>query len=163
MDVPQLHNVVIRRLSVDGSISFEALPPEEFLIDRRAKSVDDCNIVAHRRYLTVSELTSMGYDYEDMLELAGDEDEFGTNSEYMSRNPVGNYADSTNGGEANRKVLYIEAYAKVDFGGSGIASLRRFCWLSRTAFLERTKCSRPYNGCSTREIQHFTEYVRFSQ
>ena len=127
MDVPQLHNVVIRRLSVDGSISFEALPPEEFLIDRRAKSVDDCNIVAHRRYLTVSELTSMGYDYDDMLELAGDEDEFGTNSEYMSRNPVGNYADSTNGGEANRKVLYIEAYAKVDFGGSGIASLRRFC------------------------------------
>ena len=127
MDAPMLHNVVIRRLSGDGGIAIEAVPPEEFLIDRRARSIEDSTLVAHRRYLSVSELTSMGYDYDEMLELAGDEDEFGTNSEFLNRHPLGNYADRSNGGEANRKVLYIEAYAKVDFGGSGIASLRRFC------------------------------------
>ena len=127
MEAPMLHNVVIRRLSGDGGIAIEAVPPEEFLIDRRARSIEDSTLVAHRRYLSVSELTSMGYNYDEMLELAGDEDEFGTNSEFLNRHPLGNYADRSNGGEANRKVLYIEAYAKVDFGGSGIASLRRFC------------------------------------
>tara|TARA_R110000787_G_scaffold97036_1_gene200577 strand:+ start:823 stop:3138 length:2316 start_codon:yes stop_codon:yes gene_type:complete len=127
MEVPLLHDVVIRRLSVEGSVTFEALPPEEFLIDRRAKSVEDATIVAHRRYLTVSELVSMGYDFDEMLDLAGDADEFDTNMEFLSRHPLGNHASSDEGGEANRKVLYIEAYAKVDFGGSGITSLRRFC------------------------------------
>ena len=127
MEVPMLHDVVIRRLSVEGSVIFEALPPEEFLIDRRAKSVEEATIVAHRRYLTVSELVSMGYDFDEMLDLAGDADEFDTNSEFLSRHPLGNFADTNEGGEANRKVLYIEAYAKVDFSGSGITSLRRFC------------------------------------
>ena len=127
MDAPMLHDVVIRRLSVEGSVVFEALPPEEFLIDRRAKSVEEASIVAHRRYLTVSELVSMGYDYDEMLDLAGDDSEFDTNMEYLARHPLGSYADSDEGGEANRKVLYIEAYAKVDFGGSGITSLRKFC------------------------------------
>ena len=127
MEVPLLHDVVIRRLSVEGSVTFEALPPEEFLIDRRAKSVEDATIVAHRRYLTVSELVSMGYDFDEMLDLSGDADEFDTNMEFLSRHPLGNHASSDEGGEANRKVLYVEAYAKVDFGGSGITSLRRFC------------------------------------
>jgi len=127
MDAPMLHDVVIRRLSVEGSVVLEALPPEEFLIDRRAKSVEEASIVAHRRYLTVSELVSMGYDYDEMLDLAGDDSEFDTNMEYLARHPLGSYADSDEGGEANRKVLYIEAYAKVDFGGSGITSLRKFC------------------------------------
>ena len=127
MEVPMLHDVVIRRLSVEGSVIFEALPPEEFLIDRRAKSVEEATIVAHRRYLTVSELVSMGYDYDEMVDLSGDADEFDTNMEFLSRHPLGSYASSDEGGEANRKVLYIEAYAKVDFSGSGITSLRRFC------------------------------------
>jgi hypothetical protein len=124
---PQLHDVVIRRLTVDGSVTLEALPPEELLIDRRAKSVEDNAIVAHRRYLTVSELTSMGYDYDEMLDLASSEDEFGTNTEFLARNPLGNHTDSENAGEANKKVLYIEAFARIDFDGDGIAELRRFC------------------------------------
>ena len=129
MEVPMLHDVVIRRLKIDGKITIEALPPEEFIIDRRAKGLgeDEFTICGHRRYLTVSELVSMGYDYDEMLELAGDEDAFGTNTELLSRNPLGNYADHLDAGEANKRVLYVEAYAKVDFGGSGIASLRRFC------------------------------------
>ena len=127
VEAPMLHDVVIRRVSTEGQIFIEAIPPEEFLIDRRAKSVEDCAVVAHRRYLSVSELVQMGYDFDEMLALAGGEDEFGTNTEYMSRHPVGNFVDSANGGDANRKVLYIESYARVDYDGDGISELRRFC------------------------------------
>ena len=127
MEAPNLHDVVVRQTSIDGNIVLDALPPEEFLIDRRARSVEDSAIVAHRRYLSVSELVQMGYDYEEMLDLAGDEDQFGTNTEFLARHPIANYADSETSGESNRKVLYIEAYAKVDFDGDGISELRRFC------------------------------------
>ena len=127
IEAPMLHDVVVRQTRVDGSVVLDALPPEEFLIDRRARSVEDSAIVAHRRYLSVSELVQMGYDYDEMLDLAGDEDEFGTNTEYLARHPIANYADSDSSGEANRKVLYIEAYAKVDYDGDGIAEMRRFC------------------------------------
>ena len=126
---PMLHDVVIRRIHSTGRITLEALPPEEFIIDRKAKGLgdDEFTICGHRRYLTVSELTSMGYDYEEMLDLASEEDTFGTNTELLSRNPVGNYADRLDAGDASKKVLYVEAYAKVDYSGSGIAGLRKFC------------------------------------
>ena len=127
IQAPMLHDVVVRQTKEDGNIVLDALPPEEFLIDRRARSIDDSAIVAHRRYLSVSELVQMGYDYDDMLDLAGDEDEFGTNTEYLARHPIANYADSEQIGEANRKVLYIESYAKVDYDGDGVSELRRFC------------------------------------
>ena len=125
--VPQLHDVVIRRVSSQGQIIIEALPPEEFLIDRRAKSAEDSAVVAHRRYLPVSELVQMGYDFDEMIKLAGGEDTFDTNTEYLSRHDVGSFPDDSSGGEANRKVLYIESYARVDYDGDGIAELRRFC------------------------------------
>jgi hypothetical protein len=125
--VPQLHDVVIRRVSSQGQIIVEAIPPEEFLIDRRAKSVEESSIIAHRRYLSVSELVQMGYDFEEMLALAGGEDEFDSNTEYLSRHAVGSFPDNTAGGDANRKVLYIESYARVDYDGDGISELRRFC------------------------------------
>ena len=126
---PMLHDVVIRRIHSTGRITLEALPPEEFIIDRKAKGLgdDEFTICGHRRYLTVSELTSMGYSYEEMLDLASEEDTFGTNTELLSRNPVGNYADRLDAGDASKKVLYVEAYAKVDYSGSGIAGLRKFC------------------------------------
>jgi hypothetical protein len=69
----------------------------------------------------------MGYDYDEMLDLAGDSDEFGTNTEFITRHPLANFADSGAVGEANRMVLYIEAYAKIDYDGDGISELRRFC------------------------------------
>ena len=127
IQAPMLHDVVVRQTKEDGNIVLDALPPEEFIIDRRARSIEDSAIVAHRRYLSVSELVQMGYDYDDMLDLAGDEDEFGTNTEFLRRHPVANYADSEQVGEANRKVLYIESYAKIDYDGDGVSELRRFC------------------------------------
>ena len=128
MEVPQLHDVVIRRTHTEGKVVVESIPCEEFLINRSAKSLDESTIVAHRRYLTISELVQMGYDYEEMLEISGNEDEFGVNQEFQDRHPVGAFTDSMDAGEANKKVLYIEAYAKIEYAkDTGIAELRRFC------------------------------------
>ncbi len=60
--VPMLHDVQIKRVLRDGRIRIMAVPPEELIIDRRARSFEEAGIIAHRQMLTVGELLQMGYD-----------------------------------------------------------------------------------------------------
>ena len=130
--VPLVHDVRIKRRISKGRISIQAMPPEEFLIDRRARSMKDALVVAHRSMKTVSELVSMGYDEDDMRQFVTS-NELDTNIEYITRQPlaraIGGF-DSFN--PALGRVLYIEAYAKVDFDGDGIAELRKVCMAGPT-------------------------------
>jgi hypothetical protein len=125
--MPKTYDVDIKRRVKRGRVKIEALPPEEFLIDRRAKSLDDAMFVAHRRMMTVSELVAMGYDYDLVVEQAGDQYDFDTNVEYQTRNPAAIVRGAVNDDPAGRYVLYIEGYAKVDYDGDGIAELRKIC------------------------------------
>ena len=79
MPAAMLNDVTIRRSRKEGRVRLMAVPPEEFLIDRRARSLKDASIVAHRSYKTVSELVAMGYDQEEVEEYAGGEEDFGSN------------------------------------------------------------------------------------
>lgn len=124
---PQLHDAVVTRRTIDGRVRIVAVPPEEFLIDRTSRSLEEANIVSHRRYLTVSELSRMGYDPEEMENYAGQSDELAFNQEVYERNPSAFLYYDNRTDEAMRKVLYIENYVKVDFEGTGIAQLRRIC------------------------------------
>lgn len=127
MDQPMSYDVELKRRSKNGRIKVEALPPEEFLIDRRAKSIHDATIVAHRKMASVSELVAMGYDFDEVLEHAGEDFQFDTNSEYYTRNPTATLKNFTAKDDANRRVLYIEAYVRADYDGDGIAELRKVC------------------------------------
>lgn len=122
-----LHDVRIKRRITNGRVKIMSMPPEEFLIDRRARSMKDAVVVAHRSMKTISELVQMGYDEEEMTEFVTS-NELDTNIEYITRQPlaraVGGF-DSFN--PALGRVLYIEAYAKVDYDGDGIAELRKVC------------------------------------
>lgn len=124
---PMFHDVRIKRRVTKGRVSVEALPPEEFIIDRRARSLRDASVVAHRSMKTVSELVAMGYDEDEMRQFVTS-NELDTNIEYITRQPlaraVGGF-DSWN--PALGRVLYLECYAKVDFDGDGIAELRKVC------------------------------------
>ena len=124
---PQLHDVVVTRRTIDGRVRIQAVPPEEFLIDRRARSLDDAQIVAHRRFLTLSELTSMGYDPEEMEQYAGVADELAYNQEAYQRNPSAFLFYDQRNDEAMKAVLYTGSYIKIDTEGTGIAQLRRIC------------------------------------
>lgn len=127
-----LHDVRIKRRTTEGRIQIQAMPPEEFLIDRRARSMKDALVVAHRSMKTVSELVQMGYDEEDMKAFVTS-NELDTNIEYITRQPlaraIGGF-DSFN--PALGRVLYVEAYAKVDYDGDGIAELRKVCMAGPT-------------------------------
>ena len=54
--------------SLNGLMIHHDIPPEEFLIQRTAKSIEDANFVAHKVLKTRSELIEMGYD-KDIVEI----------------------------------------------------------------------------------------------
>jgi len=124
---PMMYDVEIKRRIKTGKVKIEALPPEEFLIDRRAKSIEDATFVGHRTMKTVSDLVSMGYDYDEMVEASGNGNDFDNNQEYTARNPFAVVNTSNNGDPSSKSVMYIEGYLKVDFDGDGIAEMRRIC------------------------------------
>lgn len=126
-EAPLLHDVRATRRMPKGKVKIEAVPPEEFLIDRRAKSIEDAQLVAHRRVVTVSDLVAMGYDRDEMESLASDTDEMDMNVERYTRNPALTTSTADRTDKAMRKVSYIEAYIKVDRDGDGIAELRKVC------------------------------------
>lgn len=125
LPVPQIYSVELKREFKDGRVKVEAIPPEEFLIDRRARSVEDATLVAHRRMMRVSDLVALGYDKDEVESQMGVY-ELDTNDEYLARNP---YAQSygPGGTQDDKRVLYCEAYIRIDQDKDGIAELRKVC------------------------------------
>jgi len=122
-----LHDVQIKRNTKDGRIRIMAVPPEELVLDRRARSFDDAGIIAHRQMATVSDLIGMGYDQDEIEENISSTD-LDSNDEYLARQPLSTTmgaGDSLN--PMQRRVLYIEAYMRVDYDGDGIPELRKIC------------------------------------
>ena len=117
---------VIRRRD-KGRLRIASVPPEELLVSRSAISLDDASIIAHRRIMTVSELVAMGYDEDEIDPYANEVDELEDNEERFVRNPQATIDFANRSDIAAKKVLYVEAYVKIDMDGDGIAELRKVC------------------------------------
>jgi len=125
MPAPQIYSIELKRETKNGRVRVEAVPPEEFLIDRRARSVEDATLVAHRRMMRVSDLVALGYDKEEVESQVGVY-ELDSNDEYIARNP---YAQTygPGGTQDDKRVLYCESYVRVDYDNDGISELRKIC------------------------------------
>ena len=124
---PGLYNVTLTRRIPRGKTRLECLPPEEFLINRTATSLEDAKIIAHRQLLRVGDLVELGYRYEDVIQYKGYEDDFRSNEEWNLRHPNWREEDDTDADPANRLVQYVESYVRVDADGDGVPELRRIC------------------------------------
>ena len=137
-----LYNCKIKRTNKTGKIKIESVPPEEFLIDRNAKSIDDADFVSHKVLMSRSDLVAMGYDEEDVASLpTSDEDIYNTEEIVRQRNideyPIDNATDSS-----TEKVLIYESYVKYDYDEDGIAELRKIISAGDdgSMVLENTPC-----------------------
>lgn len=124
-----VYDVVCKRTRPGGRVRVENVPPEEFLISRKAKSIQDASFVGHRVQRSLSELKSMGYKNID--DITGDDQAASLNMERIERlsyddemaylqNDVVQTLD-----ESQRLVWVTECYLRVDFDGDGIAELRK--------------------------------------
>lgn len=121
-----IHDVTVSRKVITKRFRVESLAPEEFIVDRRARTLEDADIVAHRKLATVSELVAMGYDQE-LVESNTGEDELDTNIERIARNPAQMMFGESANNPAQRRVLYTESYIRIDQDGDGVAELRKIC------------------------------------
>ena len=127
MPAPMLHDVQVKRVTKDGRITVMAVPPEELLLDRRARSFDDATIIAHRQMATVADLLAMGYDQEEIDENISSSD-LDSNDEYLARQPLSTtFGINDAANPMMQRVLYIEAYSRVDYDGDGLPELRKVC------------------------------------
>ncbi len=122
-----LHDVTVKRRRRRGRVRVEPVPPEEFLISRRARSIDDAPFVAHRVRRTVSELVAAGYD-RDLVESLSGEDEPDLTAEAQSRRRLEEEAGPGHASEidrSRRELWVTECYVAADWDGDGIAERRK--------------------------------------
>jgi hypothetical protein len=124
-------NLTIRRRLPKNRLVVECVPPEEFLVSREARDLDNASYVGHRSLKTMSELIAMGYDKDEIEQFAGQGDVFSINYEAQTRNPaiMSFMTHADNPDPSMRRVLYVESYVRIDRDGDGIAELRKVCSL----------------------------------
>ena len=118
-------DVKLRIRRKNGRVRVENIPPEEFLVNRRAKSLEDARFICHRTQLTVSELVAMGYDQEEIETYAG-VGELETETEVRKRfGDLDGKQDYDYADPSQREVPVYESIIKVDYDEDGVAELRR--------------------------------------
>ena len=131
LPAPMMFDVEVKRIIKDGRISLEGVPPEEFIMDRNARSISEAAFCGHRKMATVAELLALGYDEDDLTQYITSSNDFDDNDEYLSRRPtttvIGSMEESNN--PAMQRVLYVEGFMRIDYDGDGIPELRKFCCL----------------------------------
>jgi len=123
--VPNLHDVVITRTESFGRVKIEAVPPEEFLIERRAKSIEDASFVSHRTTKTRSELVEMGFDADLVYSLSENNSQRYNEEKVTRHRNLDDDFDRSVGDESTQEVVVLESYMKIDEDGDGIAELRK--------------------------------------
>ena len=126
-DQGMFYNCEVRRVKEYGRCQIDPVPPEEILVSPRAKTLKDCNFIAHRVAKTVSELLDMGFNKKDVESLPSADEEVYNTEATVRRSYDSPTMDIniSNIDPSQRVVQITECYMKADVDGDGIAELRK--------------------------------------
>lgn len=121
------HDLKVSKIREMGDLCVEAVPPEEFFIDRNAKSIETAYVVGHRTEVRVSDLVAMGYDYDVVSEMSGlgHSDTFSEVEDYERRGYEQDYQSENPMDPSMRVVALTELYMKIDTNGTGVAEMQK--------------------------------------
>ena len=120
-----LYNCKSKRIKKTGRVKIESIPPEEFLIDRSAKTIEDADFVSHKVLMTRSDLVAMGYPQDEIDELPKSDLDIYNDEQNVRLTDVDDYNISSATDTSTEKVLVYESYVKYDYDEDGIAELRK--------------------------------------
>lgn len=121
MPQPTTHDVVVKRTRESGQVRIEPVPPEEFLINKYAKGIEDARFVGHRVKRTKSDLIAQGYP-KAKIEKAFSAEEAEWKSERLARF---DFDGDSSYHDVDEGVWVTECYVRVDFDNDGIDELRK--------------------------------------
>jgi hypothetical protein len=145
-----LHDVDCKRVKKGGKINLVNIPPEEFRISRKARSIADAPMVAHAVRRTLSELKSMGYKNVDMI--GSDPSAQIYSAEAVERQSLDDeqpyYVDDSTSIDDSMRVVWVnEVYLRADRDGDGIAEL-----------LKITKAGNTLLDCEEVDVAPFVDF-----
>jgi hypothetical protein len=126
--LPQLYDLRILRRTPLGKLVIETVPPEDFFIDRNARSDDDFYVIGHRAEMRAADVIAMGIDEADVLDLdsASSADTRDQEDEERRRYSTNRDESENSADPAMKLVTITEAYMRVDVDGTGEPILHKF-------------------------------------
>jgi predicted GNAT family acetyltransferase len=122
------YSVTLKRTKKNGKVIVENVPPEEFLISKKARTIADSPFVAHRKLVTRSELVAMGFD-KKIIETLPSYSDLTYSEERIARYDKGEMPDEQASLDYSMQDVEVyECYIKVDFDDDGIAELRKITY-----------------------------------
>jgi hypothetical protein len=115
---PMLYDITVKRTRKGGRLCIENIPPDEMMVSRSCKDIDDNTFKGHRVRRTVGYLKERGYDVEDVKF-----DDPAQSPEAQERDPLGLNNQVIAPAEAqdpdSRQVWLEECYVYADLDGDG--------------------------------------------
>src|SRR5262245_20677351 len=118
--LPLTHDVTIITTRKLAQARVMGVPPEEFGIERSARSIRDCNYCFHQVVTkTEAQLIAEGFDEDQIRSL--DDYTGNTEIETLARDTVEEHFEANSGGRnsAARLVRVTEHYVRMDYEGNG--------------------------------------------
>lgn len=124
-EMGELHSLKFNHTYKGGCLKIAACPPEEFLIDKRARDIETARFCGHRTLKSRSDLIEMGLSRDDVDALPT----FGSLShdrvELARREQVGAFVSPPGMDKSTEEVEVIECYVLLDKDGDGVAERLR--------------------------------------
>lgn len=119
------HSVTLAKKVTRGGVKIENVPPEEFLISKKAINVKESPFVAHRKLLSRSDLVAMGFDPDLVANLPA-YDELSYTGERLARYSQGEQPHQDESMDQSMQEIEVyECYIRTDMDGDGIAEMRQ--------------------------------------
>lgn len=158
-DNPQLIDVACKRSKDVEQAKVEPIPPEDFGVNRRARSLDTADCLWHRVPRSLSDLRAAGYP-KAKLDNLGDDENAGWTIEASER---AKYDDETGGfftddamgaDESQRKIWLYEFYVRTDYDGDGIAEWRQVMRAGKEILRNTKVDGHPFSGLTPILMPH---------
>ncbi len=148
------HNITIEKINDESRIAIENVPPEEFLISKRAKTIEDSPFTAHRRMIARGDLIAMGYE-KSIVDTIPANDRLEYAPERLARFGRDELPDYTQSSDLSMEEVEIfECYIKVDTNDNGLLELRRVI-LGGETILSNEECDYvPFHSVCPIPIPH---------
>ena len=160
-DYGMKHDVVLSRKAYVGKVRVENVPPEEFLISREAKTIEDARFTCHRVLKTLSELRGM-YPDEDLepIDLGSGEDMHVYENELArfdyddSKGLPWGDGNIVSNDETLQTYWLHESFMRLDYDGDGIAELRKVCSVGQKVLANEPIDRIPFVSLTPIKIPH---------
>jgi len=124
----QFFNVIVRKSNRHGKIVIENVPPEELIVSKRAKNMQDAPFMAHRTLVPRTELLQMGFDPEIVDNLPVYNSLDFTEEKIARYSPGEEPFEQSSLDPAMQEIEVFECYIYVDVDEDGIAEFRRIVY-----------------------------------